>query len=96
MADISKLVAALMESENRDRAMRLSLTGDGGYDNSRGSRLLSGGGRATLDIPLTDRFNVSPYFGGGGAVGTVAMPQGDLKIKEFAPEYGLNLKYKFD
>jgi hypothetical protein len=96
MPNISQLVAALMASEKQDTAMRALLQGGWGYDNNRGASLLSGGGRATLDIPLTDRLTVSPYFGGGGAFGKVPTPKGDMKIKKFDPEFGVGLNYKFD
>jgi len=96
MADIEKLVAALMASENQDRAMKMRIQGGGGYDNSRGASLLSGGGRATLDIPVSDRLTVSPWFGGGGATGKVPTPQGDFKINKFDPQFGVGLNYKFD
>jgi len=96
MADIEKMVAALIASENQDRAMKMRIQGGGGYDNARGARLLDGGGRATLDIPLTDRLTVSPYFGGGGAIGKVPTPQGDFKINKFDPQFGVELNYKFD
>ena len=68
----------------------------GGYDNARGASLLSGGGRATLDIPVSDRLTVSPWFGGGGATGKVPTPQGDFKINKFDPQFGVGLNYKFD
>jgi len=96
MADIDKLVAALMASENQDRAMQMRIQGGGGYDNARGASLLSGGGRATLDIPVSDRLTVSPWLGGGGATGKVPTPQGDFKINKFDPQFGVGLNYKFD
>jgi hypothetical protein len=96
MADIEKLVAALMASENQDRAMQMRIQGGGGYDNARGASLLSGGGRATLDIPVSDRLTVSPWLGGGGATGKVPTPQGDFKINKFDPQFGVGLNYKFD
>ena len=96
MADIEKLVAALMASENQDRAMRMRIQGGGGYDNSGAASLLSGGGRATLDIPVSDRLTVSPWLGGGGATGKVPTPQGDFKINKFDPQFGVGLNYKFD
>ena len=96
MPNIRQLVAALMASEKQDTAMRARLQGGGGYDSDRGASLLSGGGRATLDIPLTDRLTLSPYFGGGGALGKVPTPEGDMKIKKFDPQYGVGLNYKFD
>ena len=96
MADIEKLVAALMASENQDRAMQMRIQGGGGYDNARGASLLSGGGRATLDIPVSDRMTVSPWVGGGGATGKVPTPQGDFKINKFDPQFGVGLNYKFD
>ena len=96
MADIDKLVAALMASENQDRAMRMRIQGSGGYDNSGAASLLSGGGRATLDIPVSDRLTVSPWLGGGGATGKVPTPQGDFKINKFDPQFGVGLNYKFD
>ena len=96
MADIDKLVAALMASENQDRAMKMRIEGGGGYDNSRGARLFDGGGMARLNIPVTDRLTISPFFGGGGAIGKVPTPQGDLKINKFNPQYGVGLNYKFD
>ena len=96
MPNINQLVAALMASEKQDTAMRARLQGSGGYDSDRGASLLSGGGRATLDIPLTDRLTLSPYFGGGGALGKVPTPEGNMKIKKFDPQYGVGLNYKFD
>ena len=96
MADIEKLVAALMASENQDRAMQMRIQGGGGYDNARGASLLSGGGRATLDIPVSDRLTVSPWLGGGGATGKVPTPQGDFKINKIDPQFGVGLNYKFD
>ena len=96
MPDIEKLVAALMASENQDRAMKMRIQGGGGYDNSGAASLLSGGGRATLDIPVSDRLTISPFFGGGGAKGKVPTPQGDLKINKFDPQFGVGLNYKFD
>ena len=96
MTDIEKLIAGLMASENQNRAMKMRIESEGGYDNSRGARLLDGGGRATLDIPVTDRLTVSPYFGGGGAIGKVPTPQGDFKINKFNPQYGVGLNYKFN
>jgi hypothetical protein len=96
MADIEKLVAALMASENQDRAMQMRIQGGGGYDNARGASLLSGGGRATLDIPVSDRLTVSAWFGGGGAAGKVPTPQGDFKINKFDLQFGVGLNYKFD
>ena len=96
MADIDKLVAALMASENQDRAMQMRIQGSGGYDNSGAASLLSGGGRATLDIPVSDRLTVSPWLGGGGATGKVPTPQGDFKINKFDPQFGVGLNYKFD
>lgn len=76
--------------------MKFRFEGGGGYDNSRGANLFDGGGRATLDIPVTDRLTISPYLGGGGALGKVKTPEGDFKIKQFNPQYGIGLNYNFD
>ena len=96
MPNINQLVAALMASEKQDTAMRVRLQGGGGYDSDRGASLLSGGGRATLDIPVSDRLTISPFFGGGGAKGKVPTPQGEFKINKFDPQFGVGLNYKFD
>ena len=96
MPDITKLVAALIASEKQDREMQMRFQGGGGLDNAAGANLLSGGGRATLDIPVSDRLTVSPYVGGGGAFGKVPTPEGSMKIKSFNPEVGVGLKYLFD
>ena len=96
MTNIEKLIAGLIASENKDSALKARFAGTGGYDNSRGSRLFSGEGRATIDIPVSDRLTISPYFGGGGAFGKVPTPEGDFKINKFNPQFGVGLRYKFD
>ena len=90
MSDASNIASALKMMEDRKR-WRLNMEGGGGYD----KRILSLGGRATLDIPVSDRLTISPYFSGGGAYGSVKTEDGERKIRAFHPGYGVGLQYKF-
>ena len=75
----------------QENQIRAYLNGSGGAD--RG--LLSGGGLATVDIPMGNNTTLSPYFGGGGAYGSVSTPDGRAKVRSFAPQYGVNMNYRF-
>ena len=74
----------------QENQIRAYISGSGGID----SGLLSGGGRATIDIPMGNA-TLSPYFGGGGAYGSVSTPDGRAKVRSFAPQYGVNMNYRF-
>jgi len=69
----------------------LILQGGGGMDSS----MLEGGGRAQLDLPLSKDLSLMPYVGGGGAFGSVDTPRGKLKIRDWQPDYGAQLRYRF-
>lgn len=100
MSDASRIARALQMMEDRERnaaRMRLNIEGGGKYNKDEYAGILSGGGRATLDIPVSDRLMLSPYFEGGGAYGSVETKDGKRKIRAFQPGgYGVGLKYTFD
>ena len=81
---------------NAQNDVSMQLQGSGGYDNSRGSSLVTGGLNASMNIPVSDRTIISPYIGGGGAYGKVQTPQGDIKISKFVPQFGGHIRYRFD
>lgn len=87
MADenVKRLVRAL-----RNRTIRIG--GGGQYS---GNGILSGGGEAAMDLPLSENLTVSPYVNGGGAYGSVQTDQGKKKIRVFEPGGGLRLSYRF-
>jgi len=89
--DPKRLVMALQHMENQRNPM-LRLHGSGGMDQG----VLSGGGRATLDIPVNDRLTISPYLGGHGAIGSIKTPEGQMKIKDLKPEVGVGFRHLFD
>jgi hypothetical protein len=92
--DPKRLAMALQYVENQQRQQNpiLRLNGGGGMDQG----VLSGNGRATLDIPINDRLTISPYFGGSGAIGSVKTPEGQFKIKDLKPEFGVGFRQTFD
>jgi hypothetical protein len=75
----------------------LQMFGSGGYENEKGAKILSGGGQAMLNIPISDRAQLQLYGGGGGAVGSVETPDFKQKIKNFSRgDSGIRFNYQFD
>ena len=74
----------------RDYLSMVELNASGG----RGEGLLTGGGRATMDIPINNQLSLLPYIGGSGAYGSVPGENGRQKIKSFNPEYGVGLNIR--
>jgi len=74
-----------------ENQIRAYLNGSGGFN----SGLLSGGGRATFEIPMESNATFRPYVGGGGAYGSVLTPDGRTKVKSFSPEIGGHVSYRF-
>ena len=69
----------------------LRIEGGGGV----GGGILSGGGRASYEMPNTLGGLLQLYAGGGGAVGSVNTPQGQQRIREFQPEFGFQYRLGF-
>ena len=57
--------------------------------------VLGAGGIITTSVPVTKGLSVEPYVGGGGAFGSVNTPQGKKKIREFSPEGGIGVRYRW-
>jgi hypothetical protein len=75
----------------------LQMFGSGGFENEKGAKILSGGGQATINIPISDRAQLQLYGGGGGAVGSVETPDFKQKIKNLSRgDSGIRFNYQFD
>ena len=80
----------------RGRRVRISAEGSGGYEDQRGANVISGGGQISAHLPLPNGATLSPYYGGGGAYGSVKTPHGNEKIRDSEkPSYGVKLRIPF-
>ncbi|NJN37119.1 MAG: hypothetical protein HC794_08780 [Nitrospiraceae bacterium] len=66
---------------------RLQIQGGGGI----GGGLISGGGMASLEMPMDRMSSLLFNLGGGGAYGSV----GGNRVKEFSPELGVQYRRAF-
>lgn len=76
-----------------DNSIRLLLEGSGGKNDG----IVSGGGRATLNVPAFWGTTLSPYVEGGGAVGHYSTPEGKQRLRAASdPDYGIMLRKTVD
>jgi len=84
-------LANMLMQYQRQKEIQARLFAAGGKD----SGLLSGGGSLNFDIPVSNNLTVSPYIGGGGAIGSVDTPSGKQNIKGWKNNFGINANYSF-
>lgn len=84
-------LANMLMQYQRQQEIQARLFAGGSTDKG----LLSGGGSLNFDIPITDNLRISPFIGGGGAIGSVDTPSGKQNIKGWKNNFGINANYSF-
>ncbi|MSQ98120.1 MAG: hypothetical protein EXR85_02305 [Xanthomonadales bacterium] len=82
-----KLADTLQGMEDLEKRLGFSLNieGSGTGNKNKNIDILSGGGKATLNIPVGQGWRISPSLWGSGAYGSVNTPEGKMNIRERSP-----------